>query len=62
MLSSSPAIDTGTNAGAPPFDLDGRRRPLDGDGDGMPITDMGAFEFKPVKSRLVRAPEILLGR
>ena len=54
LLSSSPAIDTGTNAGAPPFDLDGRRRPLDGDGDGMPITDMGAFEFKPVKSRLVR--------
>jgi hypothetical protein len=51
LRSSSPAIDAGTNAGAPAVDLDGRRRPIDGDGDRMPIVDMGAFEFKPVKAQ-----------
>jgi hypothetical protein len=44
--SSSPAIDAGTNAGAPATDLDGRPRPLDGNRDGLRIVDMGAFEFR----------------
>jgi hypothetical protein len=46
LNSSSPAIDAGTNAGAPASDLDGRPRPLDGNRDGLRIVDMGAFEFR----------------
>ena len=46
LRSSSPVIDAGTEAGAPDFDLDGRRRPLNGDRDLMLIVDMGAFEFR----------------
>jgi hypothetical protein len=40
----SPCIDSGTDAGAPDHDLDGTARPIDGDGDGTPTTDMGAYE------------------
>jgi hypothetical protein len=46
LQAASPAIDAGTAAGAPDTDLDGNRRPLDGDGDGTPGVDMGAYEFK----------------
>jgi len=45
LMPSSPAIDAGTNEGAPPQDFDGNPRPEDGDGDGLAIVDMGAFEF-----------------
>jgi hypothetical protein len=48
----SPAIDQGTNSGAPDHDLDGTTRPLDGDGDGSPISDMGAYELQISKSYL----------
>jgi len=41
----SPAVDAGTNTDAPSIDLDGRIRPIDGNGDGIPIVDMGAYEF-----------------
>jgi hypothetical protein len=43
----SPAIDNGTNDGAPGHDLDQNPRPLDGNGDGNAITDMGAYEYLP---------------
>ena len=43
----SPAIDTGTNTGAPRFDRDNNPRPIDG-GSGQAITDMGAYEFRPI--------------
>jgi hypothetical protein len=43
--STSPAIDAGTNTGAPRTDIRGITRPLDGNGDGTAITDMGAYEF-----------------
>ncbi|UCC63942.1 MAG: right-handed parallel beta-helix repeat-containing protein [Anaerolineae bacterium] len=43
----SPAIDTGTDAGAPATDVDDEPRPLDGDLDGAAITDMGSDEFSP---------------
>jgi predicted outer membrane repeat protein len=43
----SPAIDKGTNTGAPPFDRDGNPRPVDG-GSGHAVTDLGAYEFRPV--------------
>lgn len=45
---SSPCLDTGTNSWATPFDLDGRPRPLDGNGDGPAVVDMGAFEYDRV--------------
>ena len=42
----SPCIDTGIQAaGAPGQDHDGIQRPLDGDGDGLPLIDIGAYEL-----------------
>ena len=41
----SPAVDAGTNINAPKTDIRGLRRPVDGNGDGVAVTDMGAFEF-----------------
>ena len=41
----SPCADTGTGAGAPGEDLGGGQRPIDGDFNGEPRVDMGAWEF-----------------
>jgi hypothetical protein len=41
----SACIDAGTDSGAPDHDLAGNERPLDGDGDGTKVTDMGTYEF-----------------
>ncbi len=43
----SPAIDAGSNSGAPPFDLEGVARPQDGNFDGIRVADMGAYERAP---------------
>jgi len=45
LIPGSPAVDSGTDTGAPVQDLDGNPRPLDGNGDGTGVTDMGAYEF-----------------
>jgi hypothetical protein len=43
----SPCIDAGTNLSASiTADLDGRTRPLDGNGDGLAAFDMGAYEYR----------------
>lgn len=50
LLPGSSCVDAGTNAvpgNAPYVDLDGRMRTVDGDGDGVAVTDMGARELDP---------------
>lgn len=45
LLTGSPAIDRGTEAGAPNTDQRGVPRPIDGDGDGTAAFDVGAVEL-----------------
>jgi len=45
LAAGSPAIDRGTNTGAPALDQRGLPRPIDGDGNGSVVTDVGAVEF-----------------
>jgi hypothetical protein len=44
LQSLSPAIDSGTPVQTPQADLDGVSRPLDGDGNGVAVIDMGVYE------------------
>lgn len=45
LSAASPAIDAGTNSGAPAEDYYGADRPLDGNTDGDYLTDIGAAEY-----------------
>jgi len=45
LTAGSPAIDAGDNANCPAGDHLGRSRPVDGDGDGQPVCDIGAYEW-----------------
>jgi hypothetical protein len=49
LLFGSPAIDRANNANAPPNDQRGVIRPIDGDGNGVAVADVGAVEvpFNP---------------
>jgi CSLREA domain-containing protein len=44
LLDGSPAIDAGDNTHCPATDQRGMHRPLDGNGDGLFVCDIGAFE------------------
>lgn len=50
LQAGSPAIDKGLNSAPslPATDLDGHPRVVDGNGDGLAIVDMGAYEYQPV--------------
>jgi uncharacterized repeat protein (TIGR01451 family) len=45
LRSDSPAIDAGENSSCDPLSANGVARPQDGDGDGLPVCDIGAFEL-----------------
>jgi len=65
LLASSPAIDQGNldDPELPPFDADGITRSTDGNGDGTPAPDIGAYEFLP-REILPRAsffPQLAIG-
>ncbi|UCC62183.1 MAG: hypothetical protein JSV36_15585, partial [Anaerolineae bacterium] len=52
LTSSSPAIDAGDNTVCPAIDYLGMARPVDGDGDGSAVCDMGAYEWWEPAARL----------
>jgi len=58
LVFGSPCIDSATNSppsGLPPTDIEGTTRPLDGNDDGTPIADMGAYEFEFIQGEPILA-------
>jgi hypothetical protein len=51
LRTNSPAIDAGLNSDAPMNDFDYAVRPYNGNGTG--VADMGAFEWAPVRARIL---------
>jgi hypothetical protein len=54
LLPDSPCVDAATNAGAPATDIEGRRRPIDGNHDGRAVCDMGAYEYSGAPYSAIR--------
>jgi hypothetical protein len=61
LLPNSQAIDMGDNNACPDHDQLGNPRPVDGNGDGTAICDIGAIEFQPVLTVLTVVIDILPG-
>ncbi|MHC4463835.1 MAG: right-handed parallel beta-helix repeat-containing protein, partial [Planctomycetota bacterium] len=62
LVSYSPCIDTGTNnpyGGLPGWDFDGNLRPMDGDENGLPIADIGVYEFNPQQPSIALSADSL---
>lgn len=53
-LTGTVGIDAGTATGAPSADFAGTARPIDGDGDGKALVDLGAFESPLQTQRTLR--------
>jgi len=55
LRAGSPCIDVGDNdaSGLPEFDFEGNPRIGDGDGDGLAVVDMGAFEYQRVTKAII---------
>ena len=62
LLPGSPAIDSGAKTLAPDTDFDGNPRLFDGDGNGEPQPDIGAFEFTGPVPSLEPRIEVMLRR
>jgi len=60
LLAGSPAIDAGNNSGLPPTDQRGYMRIWDGDGNGTPVVDIGAYEYgaPPPSSQALAVPSM----
>jgi CSLREA domain-containing protein len=58
LLPGSPAIDAGDNDQCPTIDQRGIPRPVDGDEDGVPICDIGSFEYQVIYSQRFYLPII----
>ena len=60
LLAGSPAIDHGDPNDCPNTDQRGALRPVDGDGNGTKICDIGAYEYLALLPRLIYLP--ILGK
>jgi len=62
LRSDSPCVDKGNNTYAPELpDMDGNARCRDGDGNGVAIADMGAYEYGSTSGAAVATPMIAPG-
>jgi hypothetical protein len=53
LAKGSPAIDAGDGTNCPTKDQRGAQRPQDGDEDGVPACDIGAYEYDPQQYMLI---------
>ncbi len=57
----SPAIDHGNNIQCPGIDMDNISRPVDGNGDAIPICDIGSFEYMDLNGYSLLITQVIGG-